>query len=40
MFLHVVTAVAPAASTAGQWIRDKGNTAVSSVSFVVARQLK
>ena len=38
MFLHVITAVAPAASNAGQWVWDKGNTAVSRVSLVVAKQ--
>ena len=33
MLLHVVSAAAPVAATAGQWVWDKSNLAVNRVSF-------
>lgn len=30
---HVVSAAAPVAATAGQWVWDKGNSAVNRVSY-------
>ena len=33
MLLHVVSAAAPVAATAGQWVWDKSNSAVNRVSL-------
>jgi hypothetical protein len=33
MLLHVVSAAAPVAATAGHWVWEKSNSAVSRVSF-------
>jgi hypothetical protein len=35
MLLHVVSAAAPVAATAGHWVWEKSNSAVSRVSFFI-----